>query len=823
MGKGYLKVDVCTAGHALLVPGATVLVQDVRGNLLHKLVIDENSVGEKMTLETPPAARSLDPNELRRCFEPYNVEVIPPVGFIPVIVRGVQVFDGQTSILPVKLQPKTNEAEIPEINEFNIPWEHGANMPKNQLWNFDEQLHHIQTMQSILANEVKIPNYISVHLGVPNASASVVRVPFVDYIKNVASSEIFPTWHTSAMYANIYAQISFALNRIFTAWYRSRGFNFDITNSTQFDQFYVHGRNIFENMSNIVDEIFNNFIRRQGRREPFISSYCNGTTSTCPGMSQWGSQSLATQGYTAIQILRYYYPDDIQVVESTNFADQMGTYPGTALSEGSSGADVRTMQLYLNRISGNFWIPAIPNPNGFFGPETTETVKAFERLQNLTVDGIIGRATWYSITRIYVAVRNLAELNSEGQWLGLGEAPPTETLREGARGENVAKVQFLLAYIAEFYDDIPAVVQDGVYRGTTIEAVEAFQRRFGLTVDGVTGPRTWDVLYDVFRSARGVVAQPETPAAPPAPQEPEAVTPAFPGTLLRQGSRGDDVRLMQSYLRAIAAAYPSVPTLNADGVFGPITDGVVRAFQREFGLAVDGIIGPITWAKVVSVYNSLPQTEVPPFPGINLQMGSQGQDVSLMQRYLNDIARLFPIINSLTTDGIFGALTQRSVIQFQSLFGLVTDGIIGPITWGKIASVRGQLSGLSAPGYPGNLIRVGSRGSDVMVVQRYLNAIARRYPSIPHLNVDGIFGPITQGAVTAFQGLFGLTTDGIVGPITWAHLVSVYNMLQIGSVRVSATSVPENMAEARQEASSHNNPPLDRYALLLAATMFKNL
>ena len=316
-----------------------------------------------------------------------------------------------------------------------------------------------------LANEVVIPDFITVHLGTPNANARNVRVGFRDYVKNVVSSEIYPFWEVAAIEANTHAIVSFTLNRLFTHWYRSRGRNFDITNTTQFDQMFIYGREIFQNVSNIVDRIFNQFIRRPGRTEPFFASYCNGTTSTCAGMSQHGSQALARQGFTPIQILRHYYPRDINIVQSTNFGPRNpGAYPGTALRQGSTGVDVRRMQLYLNRISGNWWIPAIPNPNGVFGADTRETVIAFQRLFNLSPDGVIGPITWYEITRVYVAARNLAELVSEGQRYSVGNNPPSVVLRQGDRGEAVVELQFLLNFIATFYNDLSFVVEDNVHR-----------------------------------------------------------------------------------------------------------------------------------------------------------------------------------------------------------------------------------------------------------------------------------------------------------------------------------------------------------------------
>lgn len=260
-----------------------------------------------------------------------------------------------------------------------------------------------------------IPERITVHLGRPEESARNVEVPFSDYIKNVASSEIYPTWPENAIRANIYAQISYALNRVYTEWYRSRGYDFDITNSTQYDQAYVPERDIFENISQIVDEIFNNYVRRQGSVEPYFTQYCNGTTSTCAGLSQWGTVELANQGYLPYEILRYYYGDDIDIVRNAPVQNVEESYPGIAQRRGMRSNNIRILQGELNRIAENYpAIPRIDRVNGVFGAETEEAVREFQRIFQLEQDGVVGKATWYKVKQIYDGVKRLNELDSEG-------------------------------------------------------------------------------------------------------------------------------------------------------------------------------------------------------------------------------------------------------------------------------------------------------------------------------------------------------------------------------------------------------------------------
>ena len=259
-----------------------------------------------------------------------------------------------------------------------------------------------------------IPESITVHLGAPDEPAENVTLPFMDYIMNVASSEIYPTWPEDAIRANIYAQISYALNRVYTEYYRSRGYDFDITSSTRYDQYFVKGRDIFENIQRIVGEIFNDYIRRQGNIEPLFAQYCNGTTVTCDGLSQWGSVDLAQAGYTPYRILTNYYGDNIDIVQNAPVGDTVPP-PELPLQIDSAGGDVRLLQIRLNRISDNYpSIPKIRYPNGIFGFDTEEAVRAFQRTFNLTDDGIVGNATWYAIQRIYAAVKRLNSLTSEG-------------------------------------------------------------------------------------------------------------------------------------------------------------------------------------------------------------------------------------------------------------------------------------------------------------------------------------------------------------------------------------------------------------------------
>ena len=343
-----------------------------------------------------------------------------------------------------------------------------------------------------------IPQRITVHLGPPNSDAANVTVSFSDYVKNVASSEIYPTWDESALRANILAITSFALNRVYTEFYRSRGYDFDITNSTAYDQFFVNGRSYFENISRLVDELFNDYLRRPGFVEPLAAKFCNGTTVTCEGLSQWGSQNLAQQGLSSIDILRSYY-GNVEVVNNAPIRGIMSSYPGYPLRRGTSGPSVVAVQVSLNRISQNYpAIPKIASVDGIFGAQTEAAVRKFQEVFNLTPDGIVGPATWYAIVRLYTAVTSLSELRSQGQRFYVNSWAYNNPIRQGDSGVRVEHLQYMLSVLSSYIPQIPSVSIDGVFGPATRNAVIAAQRRFGLPETGVVNGETWDEIYDQF-------------------------------------------------------------------------------------------------------------------------------------------------------------------------------------------------------------------------------------------------------------------------------------------------------------------------------------
>ncbi len=446
-----------------------------------------------------------------------------------------------------------------------------------------------------------IPETITVHLGPPDSDAENITVPFADYVKNVASSEIYPSWPEEALRANIYAITTYALNRIYNEWYPSRGYNFDITNSTRYDQAFVPDRDIFENISTIVDNLFNDYVVRQGTVNPLFTQFCNGTTSTCDGLSQWGTVDLANQGLTPYQILQRYYGDDINIIMDAPVENIPESYPGTPLRIGDAGNDVETIQDELNRIARNYpAIPRIPDVNGVFDTATQDAVRKFQEIFDLPQTGEVDRATWYRIKRYYVGVKNLSELISEGVTLQEAQVPYEDVLTIGSTGTPVRLIQYYLAVIGYFNENFDVIPISGIYDQATADAVSAFQTFYALTSNGEVNRETWNRLQEVYRNTIGAI--------PPTFYGNRAKL--YPGYFLSEGMRGQEVTDLQTYLSFIADYYNDIPKIPVTGYFGEQTKSAVQQFQRLFGLEPNGAVGAVTWNEIAKQYDFLVETEL---------------------------------------------------------------------------------------------------------------------------------------------------------------------------------------------------------------------
>lgn len=436
-----------------------------------------------------------------------------------------------------------------------------------------------------------IPETIRVHLGRPNQDALNVTVPFTDYIKNVASHEIYPTWPESAIRANILAQISYALNRVFTEYYPSRGYNFDVTNTTQYDQAYVEGGDVFENISRIVDDIFNDYIVRQGQIQPLAAHFCDGVQVQCNGLSQWGSVDLAEQGLVPYEILQRYYGDNINLVFNAPVGRNIPSYPGVPLQRGEVGEEVRTLQRQLNRIGKNYpAVPVISDISGVYDAPTEDAVRTFQRIFNLADDGIVGKATWYKIKEVWAGVKQLSEVTSEGLTISEAERRYPRVLRFGDTGPNVRTVQYFLAFLGFFLPELPPISINGTFDEATRDAVFTFQNQYGLEVDGIVGRVTWNKLLEVYNQTINNL---------PADYQQFARN-IYPGRILVLGDTGEDVTTMQTLLQNIAQNDPAIPTLTVTGTYDDSTVRAVQALQRQLGMDETGAIGPILWREIVT-------------------------------------------------------------------------------------------------------------------------------------------------------------------------------------------------------------------------------
>ena len=775
---GTLRIQTFAARQSAPMEGVTVAVQG-DGFTLH-CITDATGSAADIPVEAPACTLSLDEDNTIR---PYAVVSLTAAksGYRTVRIEGIQIFAGQITLAQPAMIPVTEEGK--DIPDAPIV------IPPHPLFagSGGSGAQPVENCTPRVLDKVIIPKNITVHLGKPAASARNVTVSFRDYIANVASSEVYPTWPEQALRANIHCQISLALNRIYTEWYPSKGYTFNITNSTSYDQYYVHGRTVFDVMVRITDDIFNTYLRKRGTVNPYYSEYCDGKSVTCPGLKQWGTVTLANNGRSALQILRYYYGSDIEIVRTSNIQSIPQSYPGSPLRQGDSGTAVFTLQRQLNRITKDYPFLGKLTVDGVFGSRMAATVRAFQKQFNLTADGMVGRQTWYKISYIYVSVKDLAELTSEGETSNGTLSDGTwggTILRTGSTGSAVEQLQFWLNTLAQYDSAIHSVTVDGVFGSGTAAAVRAFQRKYGLTVDGVVGRTTWTEVYDQFRSIQSDNGTPN----------------AYPGTALRQGSSGQNVRLVQFWLKIARTVYSSLNNVTVDGVFGSSTAAAVRRFQTYFGLTSDGVVGRTTWNKLYEVYNDIANRLLSPslrpgeYPGV-LRNGSTGTAVRELQFYLYLMSAYQSSIPSVSIDGRFGAATEAAVRAYQRFAGLTVDGIVGRKTWdslyGKASALRssGPVVTLKRLPYPGTPLTVGTDSSAVLYYTLLLQRIAYYYDSVASPALSSQYTQETADATASAQELLGLPATGVADAETWTAVEAL--SLQLAAFTPNPDRHPE--------------------------------
>lgn len=527
----------------------------------------------------------------------------------------------------------------------------------------------------------------------------------------------------------------------------------------------MHGRTVFDVMTKLTADIFNTYVRKTGTVNPYYTEYCDGKSVTCAGMKQWGTVTLANSGKTALQILKNYYGSDIEIVRTANIQAIPESYPGSALRQGSSGTAVSTLQRQLNRIAQDYPSFGRLTVDGKFGPAMAATVKKFQSQFGLTADGVVGRATWYKISYIYVSVKDLAELTSEGEtssgavsdgaWGGTA-------LKVGSSGSAVEQAQFWLSTLGTYYAALPAVTVDGVFGTATRNAVLAFQQLFGLTEDGIIGQKTWEELHSQYQNVESDLGTPG----------------AYPGRAVRRGDAGEAVRLVQFWLKMAHGTYAALPDVAVDGAFGSGTETAVKEFQRYFSLSADGVVGEKTWNKLYEVYtdiaNRLLDASLRPgeYPGV-LKKGSSGTPVRELQFYLYIVAAYENTLPAVTIDGLFGAGTESAVKAYQTLTGLTADGIVGRKTWDALYAAAGALrqSGpartISRMAYPGSTLREGDSGEAVAYLATLLRRIGYYFYAVEPVDRTDTYTEALAAAVRSFQALESLPQTGETDEATW--------------------------------------------------------
>ena len=437
-----------------------------------------------------------------------------------------------------------------------------------------------------------VPNNIVVHLGSPSSNSRNITVAFTSYISNVSASELYPTWPQNALIANIYAIISFTMNRIYNEWYRSKGYNFDITSSSAYDQTYTENRSTYENINNIVQEIFNNYVVKGKGIEPYFTSYCDGRKLICNGLSQWGSVTLANQGKTPLEILKYYYGNDISIKYDAEVGDGTIGYPGYDIELGSFGNPVLAIERDLKRIRNNYpAIPEIPSSPGIYTNDLANAVKKFQEIFNLPVTGVVNKATWYKIKYIYNSVKKLGDLYSEGITEEEATFLYNDKLALGNSGIDVEYIHYFLDALAFLDPDIPRLQTNSIYSENTVTMVKAFQKKYGLPVTGDFTYSDWKVLKEEYEKILSYIPD----------EYKDYVNELYPNNFLMKGMSGDDIKRYQRLLLKICRFDKSIPGVRVNGIFDDLTDRSVRKLQNDYGFEINGIVGPLLWRKTVEL------------------------------------------------------------------------------------------------------------------------------------------------------------------------------------------------------------------------------
>jgi peptidoglycan hydrolase-like protein with peptidoglycan-binding domain len=662
-----MKVFASVAEKALPVSGAKVTVRTKAGEVLYELTTDADGQTSFVQLDAPNKENTFRQGlKAADYYSVYDVSVTAE-SLKSFSVRGVQIFDEVSSVLPVNMTPVTEGDESVEyLNELNIG-DHTLAAPVTRIG---------RSRKVSMPININLMRYITVRLGSPDIDGEQVSVFFMDYVKNVAACEIFPTWPKEVIKACALCVTSLALNRFYTEWYPSNGKRFDISSLAKYDQRFMYGRNVYLPIDREIDGIFDFYISDAGDESPLFAEMSDLPERLEAGaLYKWGALEMAEKGYLDMEIIRSYMGENVTCGQCATILGVQAKFPGTPLVYGMTSPYVETMQDAINRVADNFkLIPHASSKEGFFGDYSLVSVKNFQSTFDRFVDGVVGKKTWYAIMYQAASVDNLERLLND-----LNMFDPYATNSENLSRVNVYTLQKALNFISLFYPFMPNIMETGIYDQATVNALKAFQRFFKIPETGEDDLRTSEKILSVFLSAKRIVNILNKGIANVKQIDLNERT-------LSEGMVGADVLTLQRQLNMLSSSYMDIPRLREDGFFGARVGNRVREFQRYHGLAETGIVTKTDWEAINNAYYDLMLESALSYPGEQLSIGSRGSDVLLMQKKLNVIVQTFSNINPVKEDGFYSVEMAKSVQQFQAVNGLPANGIIGENTWASVSN-----------------------------------------------------------------------------------------------------------------------------------------
>lgn len=714
MQKGYLIFELKKDSGVTPVNDAQVKIVSIDGREVnHLLNVNQDGKTNEIEIYTKDSNLTFDKSNRDIPYTKVNAEVRFENDKI-IYIDEIQVYSNVTSIQEIKLDNRENNFKFTRDKKGKSKKEHihFKNEPPcifkddeiklNNILNEDDKI----IKSNFKGNKIFIPEFITICIGELGQESEIITVPFIDYVKNVSCSCIYPTWRDEAIKANVYSIISFALNRVYTDWYRSKGYGFEITSSRKYDQMYVKGRNLFRNICDIVDEVFGSCIKISGINQPLLSR-CYNLTNVERKLSRWGSLDLAEDGLSALEILKKYFGENIKIDKVGDIGGILKKYPGAELLINSKGDDVKFIQKALNTLGSRYMgITKIPEEDGIFGKYTERAVMDFQKIFNLNVDGIVGNKTWNKISLLYALTKKIFG-NSINDF-----EYDSNILKMGSEGQEVKNIQKSLNYILGNYKLFNKLEEDGYFGKKTEDAVKKFQEIFGLVVDGIVGKNTYDRIMYVEKNInklKGFIDKQLNNISVKNKNEDYRIVLSEEDIIIpiKFGDFGENVKQLQVELNNLSNYYGFLSKVAEDGMFGNKTYEMVRKFQEKFSLYQDGIFGIESLKKLISLNRALKELKLDEnndlkknrglkfkseysmeYPNFEINFGITCGYVTLIQKYINEIKRYgnhyFSNNDKLLEDGKFGENTLKHVNEFQNKFNLKKCTNVDKDTWDKL-------------------------------------------------------------------------------------------------------------------------------------------